>query len=399
MLRRSHKKTKKGSKCEECRRRHIRASSKTINVTGDKHRRSPCTGSDRVCTYGSIGQSLGQSPTTPPRGRPNATNNTPPPLSQPPAPPSPGSLGRLSGDSLVNITHLELLHHFTQGTFLFIDRDAAPTDRLKRIALSSAFSNLYLMHGILAFAARHMSTQVAPERSSHYLGQSTELQTWALANFNPAPPEPDQNACVALFLFSSLTCLQSLADMAAPGTDPEPFFIRFGQSFGLQRGVRTIISDHWSRFAGSEIQSLLEWCELASLRKGQGSECKAIRELVAQSTGLSPAATEACHVAIEQLQCIFDEYSVHRLMPTHGIYLTLAWPLLVPEKMTDLLVLRRPVALIILAYYGVTLGLIRHLWMVGQTGKHIVHAIDTYLGLSWASWLRWPREAVGIEAL
>ncbi|KAI0101475.1 hypothetical protein GGR51DRAFT_330177 [Nemania sp. FL0031] len=390
MLRRPHRKTKKGSKCEECRRRHIRCDQVRPSCMN-------CQGSDRACTYASIGQPR----TTPLRGgrsNNNTSSSSSPP--QPPAPPPSSSPpDRLLGNSLVNITHLELLHHFIQGTFLFIDRDTASTDRLKRTALSSAFSNLYLMHGILAFAARHISTRVSPERSRHYLDQSTELQTWALANFNPAPPEPDQDACIALFLFSSLTCLQSFADIAAPSLDPEPFFIRFGQSFGLQRGVRTIIGDHWPRFMDSEIEPLLKWYELASLGKGRGSECKSVRELVTQSTDLSLEAIEACQVAIEQLQCILDEYSLHQSMPAHCIYLTLAWPLLVPEKMVDLLVLRRPVALIILAYYGVTLGLIRDLWMVGQAGKHIVHAIDTYLGSSWASWLRWPREVVAIGAL
>ncbi|KAI0413306.1 hypothetical protein F5X98DRAFT_352338 [Xylaria grammica] len=401
MLRRSHKKTKKGSKCEECRRRHIRCDQQHPACIN-------CRTSDRVCTYRPTDQP--QAIREPAASNATSSNSSNTLLAassssssshgETPPEPSPTHcpLARTPGDSLVNIIHLELFNHFIQGTFLFIDKDTIFTDQLKKTVLSNAFSNPYLMHGVLAFSARHMSTQTSPERSRYYLNQSTKLQTWAVSNFNPAPPEPSQDTCVALFLFSSLLCIHGLTDIALLDLDPEPFFIRFGHYFGLQRGVRTIIGDHWSRFEGSEIQNLLPWCELATMKKGQGSDCDGIRQLVAQSTDLSPEAIEACHLAIEQVQCVLDEcIPPHQPMPVHCVYLTLAWPLLVPEKMVDLLVLRRPAALIILAYYGAILDLCRDLWMVGHAGKNIVHAIKVYLGPTWASWLRWPCDAVGIE--
>ncbi|KAI0456393.1 hypothetical protein F5B21DRAFT_149556 [Xylaria acuta] len=394
MLRRSHKKTRKGSKCEECRRRHIRCDQQRPSCIN-------CQNSDRICTYRSVDQPRAVEARS--TSRTSSGNHTsphpgeeasrePPPLSSVPA--------RAPDNSLVNVAHLELFHHFTQSTFLFIDKDTAFTDQLKRTVLSNAFSKSYLMHGILAFAARHISTQVVPERSRSYLDQSTRLQTWAVANFNPAPREPDHDTCVALFLFSSLICIHGLADISLLSLDPEPFFIRFGQFFGLQRGVRTVIVDHWSRLRESEIQTLFQWCELLALRNGRGSECDAIRQLVTHSTDLSPAAAEACHLAIEQLQFILDEHIPGHPVPAHQVYATLAWPLLISEKMIDLLVLRRPAALIILAHYGLTLHFCcRDMWMVGQVGKHIVHAVSGYLGSRWASWLQWPCEAVGVEVL
>ena len=162
------------------------------------------------------------------------------------------------------------------------------------------------MHGVLSFAARHKSTQASAERSQYYLEQSTQLQTWAVTKFKPAPPGPDRETCVTLFFFSSLLCAQGLADIAALDLQPEPFFIRFGHYFGLQRGVRSILNDHWFRLKESELQDLVEWCRLSALEKGQGSECDCIRKLVTQSTELSPSATKAYLHAIEQIQCILD---------------------------------------------------------------------------------------------
>lgn len=176
------------------------------------------------------------------------------------------------------------------------------------------------MHGILAFAARHLSTQVSPERADHYLSQSTKLQTWAVAHFNPALPGPDRDTCVALFLFSSLTCVHGLAEIALLDLEPERFFIRFGHYFGLQRGVRAIMSDRWSRLEQSEINTLLQWCERVSLSKGRGSECDSLRQLVAQSADLSPAAAEAYNFSIEQIQCILDGFNPEQPIPIHCIY-------------------------------------------------------------------------------
>ncbi|KAI0508708.1 hypothetical protein F5B22DRAFT_620060 [Xylaria bambusicola] len=403
MLRRSHRKTKKGSKCEECRRRHIRCDQQRPSCIN-------CQSSERVCTYRSTAQSQAvetssapvpssnnRTPSVPsPQQHGEATQGSP---SQLGLTQSHGSLARSLDDPLVNVFHLELFNHFIQGTFLFIDRDTSFTDQLKRTVLSSAFSTPYLMHGILAFSARHLSTKVSAERSHYYLDQSTTLQTWAVTKFNPAPPEPDQDICVALLLFSSLLSVQGLADLAPlVHLPPEPFFIRFGHYFGLHRGVTTIIGDHWPRLRESELRDLVEWCQLSALTKGLGSECDGVRKLVAQSTDISPSAAEAYRHAIEQIQCILDGHRIGQPLPVYHVYLTLAWPLLVHEKLVDLLVLRRPVAMIILAYYGVALDLCQDLWMVGHIGKRLVRAIAEHLGPDWAEYLQWPCDVVGISS-
>ncbi|KAJ3556065.1 hypothetical protein NPX13_g10218 [Xylaria arbuscula] len=367
-----------------------------------------CQNSDRVCIYRPTDQPRAAEASS--ASNPSSNDHTPPA----PSPQQHGEIARglpqaLSSshnppvqspdEALVNFVHLELFNHLIQESFLFINRDTAFTDRFKKTVLSSAFSTPYLMHGVLSFSAHHISTQVPAEKSQYYLRQSTQLLTWAVARFNPAPREPDRDTCVALLLFSSLLCAQGLADIASLDLEPEPFFIRFGHYFGLHRGVRSILNDHWARLKEPEVRDLVEWCRLSVLEKGQGSECDRLRQLVAQSINISPSATEAYLHAIEQLQCVLDGRKLHQPLPTYHVYLALAWPLLVHEKLVDLLVLRRPVAMIILAYYGVTLDLCRDLWMVGQAGKQLVYAITKHLGSEWAEYLQWPCDAVGITTV
>jgi hypothetical protein len=231
------------------------------------------------------------------------------------------SIPRPQPDTLVNITHLELFNHVVQGTFLFLDRDDASTDKLKKTAVSIGFSFPYLMHGILAFSAWHLSTQADPEKSRLYLGQSTVLQTWAVASFKSLEPGSSREACLASFLFSILLATHALADLTMSDTKPELYLVRFGQYVELHRGALAIMHDCWTVLQQTEeAQPILQAWESSRLAcTGTGPECDKIRQLV-KSAHLSAVATQACYEGIEQLQYVFNECRSQASAPTHCVY-------------------------------------------------------------------------------
>ncbi|KAI0150675.1 hypothetical protein GGR57DRAFT_471169 [Xylariaceae sp. FL1272] len=367
MLRRSHKKTKKGSKCEECRRRHIRCDQRRIGGCLN------CQNADRVCTYRdqiAAPPSASSTSSTSPSSQgltPPSISNTPSVARPPQTSSSSSTVAPLSVpfDSarpaltprhhprdhlrppLVNMIHLELFDHFRKSPVFFIESEHEVLEHVKQSILTRAFSSPYLMHEVLSMSARHLSTLVAPERASYYIDQSTELQTWALAHFDPAPAEPTEEKCVSLFLFSSLLGIHALADLTQMHLEPEPFFIRFGHYFGLHRGAKTVGEDYSSILLQSELRPLLEWGGRIMSVKGQGPECDSIRRMVSESTTLSPNSAEACHSAIDNLQVVLDKCIPGQPMSTGNMYRILAWPLLIPEKVVDLLILRRPEALVV----------------------------------------------------
>ncbi|KAI1266974.1 hypothetical protein F5Y18DRAFT_353440 [Xylariaceae sp. FL1019] len=246
MLRRSHKKTKKGSKCEECRRRHIRCDQRRIGGCLN------CHNADRICIYtrdqiGPPSASSTSSTSPSSQGLTPPCNSSAPAVTRPPRPSSTSSIVIPSSvplDSarpaltprghprdhlhppLVNMAHLELFDHFRNSPVFFIESEHEVLDHIKKSILTRAFSSPYLMHEVLSMSARHLSTLVAAERAIYYLDQSTELQTWALAHFDPAPAEPNEEKCVSLFLFSSLLGIHALADLTLVRLEPEAFFIR-----------------------------------------------------------------------------------------------------------------------------------------------------------------------------
>ncbi|KAI1332416.1 hypothetical protein F5Y16DRAFT_407649 [Xylariaceae sp. FL0255] len=362
MLRRSHRKTKKGSKCQECRRRHIRSREPTPSVISTS------------------------STTTPPSQNTSTQLSRSASLARNPLPNGPAAI--------VNMVHLELLTHFITRPLLFTRDETEFMSRFKNIIISLALSVPYLMHEVLAFSAQHLSTQATTERSNYYLEQSTQLQTWALAHFDPAPSDMTQEKCVALFIFSSILGLHALAEVSQLDLAPEPFLIRFGHYHGLHRG--TIVDDYLPILLESEVRPVLEIIAQTACVKGRGSECYAIRELVTKST-MGPVALETCHQAVNHLQSVFDECKNEESVSATSVYKILMWPILTPEKLVDLFILRRPEAMIILAYYGVTIHkFCRDHWLVGQLGRRIVQTATELLGNDWADMLRWPREQVGI---
>jgi hypothetical protein len=55
---------------------------------------------------------------------------------------------------------------------------------------------------------------------------------------------------------------------------------------------------------------------------------------------------------------------------------------------------RRPVSLIILAYYAVLLKLGTGLWWIGRWPEALLNHICTILGEEWADFLKWPKTII-----
>lgn len=127
--------------------------------------------------------------------------------------------------------------------------------------------------------------------------------------------------------------------------------------------------------------------------KGYGSECNAIKELIATASGLSDEESAHCEQAIEHLQWALDKREQSESTRAQ-VYMVFSWPLLINNGYLDLLEQRRPEALLIFAFYGAMLHHCRHLWLIGPAGEHIVSLITNYLGPEWQPWLDWPNEVI-----
>lgn len=118
--------------------------------------------------------------------------------------------------TLVNVLHLELFNHFSEIICpLFAGKDPDLCLKYLKNYHKAAFSGVYLMHEILAFAARHLSITGHPSKTQRYAREATVLQTRALSLFNASLQDPQADTIIATFLFSSLLGTHLLSDTIA----------------------------------------------------------------------------------------------------------------------------------------------------------------------------------------
>lgn len=115
-----------------------------------------------------------------------------------------------------------------------------------------------------------------------------------------------------------------------------------------------------------QCRNLLAGCGVPITRIGTDCVRPSIQFIGPSRYGNDPEA--ACRNAIDHLQLIYqsDTLADNSQKPAG---LTWAWPVLLSRPFTDMLMKRKPEALIILCYYAVLLHNRRGIWLVGSAGK------------------------------
>lgn len=123
-----------------------------------------------------------------------------------------------------------------------------------------------------------------------------------------------------------------------------------------------------------------------------GAGCDKLLNLV-QAAKLGATLTNIYKQAIEHLQS-----STNALMAAGSLAGSIngssGWPVLVSPEYIDLLLQRRPEALVILAHYAILLHYCRDSWMFGDGGRFLIESIRDFLGPDWTEWLEWPIKAL-----
>jgi hypothetical protein len=289
------------------------------------------------------------------------------------------------------MVHLELLHHYAHRRDQFFDLDGEERRALSEITMKHALAAPYLMNELLALSALNLSA-VRPQQREFYHNQATELQTCALSLFNNLSHGHATENVIPTFLFSACLGAHTLFDaLLFRPADFSVFIDRFVGCLRLHRGVHTIVKDSWSWLQHTEIRPILNVRNRYETNIEPGPECVTLIGLM-ESADLSQRSIDACKEALDVLQWMFD---LARLRDTSGSgpswrELILAWLIRISPEFADLLLLRKPEALAILAHYAVLLHWRRDLWLINDGGKFLIDSITRYLGSPWQSWLELP---------
>lgn len=268
----------------------------------------------------------------------------------------------------------------------------------------------YLLHAILAASALHI-THVTTGQSASCMDKARFHHQAALSAYIWSLQRIDAASCHFIFGFS--LCIASfqfafcsfrtidrdgkvndcdmLNDMIAifdliRGTvavaDAAAQWIPSCPSDRVLLPLRTMIHDNNAPVA-SEADWIIQ-CLAKSLEHMQTQR------------SLDPAETSVCISALANLRNVFTHLSKNNQMALKAL---LAWLAFADNSYVDLVKVRHPAALVVLAHFAVALHRLNHLWWLRGVGYMLVHTIKDMLlqrreACGYVSMLEWPIAAV-----
>ncbi|KAI0883739.1 uncharacterized protein GGS22DRAFT_194964 [Annulohypoxylon maeteangense] len=390
--RRSHRKSRAG--CSECKARHIKC---------DEGRPAcgNCTISSRYCSF------LASHSRLPAAGEGSTSSLSPVFLSrQPDASPSPQRYSPTSSSQefplpnieVVNLTHMELFHHFMHSNLfnLPFPYDDSEKWTASVLIIESALSYPFLMNEVLAFSALHLS-HIQPSNACLYRHYAIGLQTHALGIFNGEMIKVNRENCMAILIFTWLLTLHTLVETveSAESADTRSLLDPFVHCMQLHLGVRAVKEEAWHMMLESNMGFMLEAVTGLLECVDPGSHTADLKDYIQNSRTLNNDEKLTCIGALDNIQWFLSlvDGTGKQGPPLATPFLSLiSWPARINAEFHRLISERTPEALLVLAYYAIPLHLCRNIWIVGNAGQLLFQSIRLHLPGEWHRWLEWPEE-------
>lgn len=280
----------------------------------------------------------------------------PPQLSTPPVLiPSP-SHGILIGQC--NVNDLELLHFFTTCTYKTLSQIPERQSVWLYIIPQLAFLHDFLLHGLLALSALHLS-RGQPDRKDNLSAAALRHHDKSLASFRSAMSKITPQNCDACFSFSTLLVIYAWASSdgtgdlffsdvsGRPGDDGAAEWVR------LLRGVNSLLGIYYFEIRQGPLGKLIHlWDDDAKPCPETNPEDTARFTALEQLWNKMPMTISVAEADAlrETLEILKETYSYMSLpVPDSGVDpggATLSWPIRVPEAYIQMVNRRQPEALI-----------------------------------------------------
>ncbi|KAI8150611.1 Sterol uptake control protein 2 [Colletotrichum sp. SAR 10_70] len=287
------------------------------------------------------------------------------------------------------LTDMQLVHHFTSNTAHTLSENPDFIHLWTTTVPQIAFANDFLLHGILAVSAIHLS-HLNPEKRDEYTTISTRHQNIALSKFSPGLNDIGENNADAYVLHAICIFLlntYSIAHPHGPITSKD-----VAQSFILLQGIKSILT---LPFAHRYISNgpLARWLYQGGVEPAVGGNyATKIDDLLNLTRSMAPSEdTSMCQSALEGLKLTFAAVST----PSHRSGLVWRWAVSLPQSFLELMSQNHPMALVILMYYAALVHAFeRKLWYLNGWGVNVASALDKAIQEPWREWIQWPLRCV-----
>ncbi|KAJ5350980.1 hypothetical protein N7541_008707 [Penicillium brevicompactum] len=334
---------------------------------------------------------------------------------------------------------MRLLHHFTSSTSKTLSDDPEAHETWATTVVQIAFTQSFLLQGILALAALHMAS-LKPDEKEYFSILAASKQDAALKDFRHQLENITTQNCDAIFAFSFLAeyyipaSAGTVINPAATFMDDD-FFGAIVDWLRLHQGTSDIYKrkGHWIR--NGPVAPLL-WRDITSERclsptrkhdvgdsrnyplydlvskwdtdiactssdaQEEKINSRAL-ELLVEAFNSSSEGSEANAGRMSVSELLNDtlppEYEISPISKgSNYLSLSLGWLFEIPFGFVELLEQRRPAALIIFAYFAVLFQNAPRFWWNEPIPAKIVKAVAAVLPRECHRWIEWPiREVLG----
>ena len=293
----------------------------------------------------------------------------------------------------LNIRELELLHNFIINVTGTIADVPHVIEIWKGPVVKEALRYPFLMHGLLSLSALHLALNGPPEDVSYR--ELAIRQERAMELYRPILNEITKDNCHALFLFSCFVPITAFAFPRLPGQvkSPETIMNELIDIVVFIKGTCLVLDQAFDWICQGPVAGLLRidllQTNIKALTEEQEQICKLLRVRNQQST--DPPSVKSINTAA--IAALAHSFTLH----WDKTALPFIWPHIISEEFHSLLRLRNPMALTILAHYGVQMSACDEKWWSRGWGRQAVWSITQIIDEEYLPAIAWPMEKLGLR--
>lgn len=301
-------------------------------------------------------------------------------------------------------TEKYLLEHFINSTSLTFGNIIEITRLWQTVIPELARESGFLMNGILACSALHL-THINPENDEEFYLMASTFWDRAIPPFRHAVANVDRNNCQAILAFCNLLVIHvfvtkndlELFVTGQSGQQSLPFWLHF-----MRTGC-SMLHDVWDVIEHGPLSILASiWdIHLFPLANQPTNDAflEQIYAIIPQDGSVDAWTIEERRIYKEAAMKTMKAFSVCDDITFVPLSLCKAihiWPMQLSDDFLLMLTNRHPGALILLAYYAVLLHRLRDEWFIGARAQSLLYTIHTALDDRWRTALVWPFQELGL---
>ncbi|CZR50172.1 uncharacterized protein PAC_00044 [Phialocephala subalpina] len=268
----------------------------------------------------------------------------------------------------------------------------------ERVVPQIAFSHGFLLHGLLALTALHLS-QISPERKDSLWASASTHHATALPMFRSAVKSINSLNCHACSAFGTLVTVYEWASIGHASNlffanTEHPIEASTIEWVQLLRGSAKIVYYHYEEIMKGPLEPVLRWDNTAELEAeanpAESAKFSALEQLW-DSTRVPTTAAEVDSLkeALRWLRIIYTMMSTPN-SNCDPASTALSWPVRVPEHFLSMVNERQPAALILLSHFCLLLNKVEDFWWIRGMSRRLLQEITQTLGEEWETWIGWP---------